>query len=70
MCAMPIAIHIVIKLAVVHYLAVGGADPVQVTLGVSQVRATAWSCCGGVCEGAVQPVDACVTHAYNLVLAI
>lgn len=67
--AVPIAIHVVVDLAVVHNLAVGGADPVCVAPGCSRlrkVRPCAWPSYIGVGKGAVQPVDACVPHAHNL----
>ena len=69
MCAMAIAIDIVSNLTVVHNLAMSSVDPVEVACaGFLTVWAISWTCGGGVLEGAVQPVNASITHADDLVL--
>ena len=68
--AVPIVIHIVVKLAVVGDLAVRSIDPVLTALAVCQVRAIPRTKGVAVSESAVQPVNASVTHAEDLALAL
>ena len=67
---MTIAIHVVINLAVVRYLAVGSIDPVLIPQPICLVGSIPRAKGGTVLEGAVEPVYAGVTHAHRLALPL